>query len=33
MSVEICTDVEHEEKLCGKGRKEPNMYPKLEKPK
>lgn len=33
MSVEICTDLEHEEKPCAKARKEPNQNPKLEKPK
>jgi len=33
MSVEICTEEEHEEKPCAKARDEPNMNPKLEKPK
>nr|CAB3264165.1 myoferlin [Phallusia mammillata] len=33
MSVEIVTEDEHEEKPAGPGRDEPNLNPKLEKPK
>ena len=33
MSLEIVTEEEHQKKPAGEGRNEPNMNPKLEKPK
>ena len=33
MSIEVVTDEEHDERPAGQGRDEPNMNPKLDKPK
>ena len=33
MELELVTAAEAEQKPCGKGREEPNQYPKLEEPK
>lgn len=32
MTLEICDEEEHEKRICGQGRDEPNKNPILEKP-